>query len=511
LGPPADVQRVTWPSRRLESRTLGKFAPFAGAAWLAWNAVLVGASITWWQYVLSSLLALLAAVLTLLGLTGRLRGWKGVVPGALVFLIAVGLLRNSAGGISSGASALAIIPVFQTALYSRSRRDLVLVLAGVALFYLLPILIVGSPAYPQTQYRAALLAVTVSSIVGLATQRLVANVRFQASEARSHERMLAQVNEAVRGLFDSPQVRVAVCEAVRTTSQADIAVLYEPVPNSDTLWCTTLAGFDAHDAGIVAERGSAVGKAFRSGTATLVTENIQAHVGGLELWTAAGRPASLLYQPLVRGDLVVGVLVVGWPDSVRAEGSRATVAALLAYEAAAAIDRADAMEHLADEALTDVLTGLPNRRAWDAHLTRAVAEHEQWAIAILDFDHFKQYNDTFGHPAGDRLLKETAAGWRDFMRVGDVLARLGGEEFGLLLLDCDPRSAEEVTERLRRRVPRGRTCSAGIAHRRPGETPEVVTVRADQALYQAKAAGRQRSWVSIESQELRPISTDAAG
>jgi diguanylate cyclase (GGDEF)-like protein len=214
---------------------------------------------------------------------------------------------------------------------------------------------------------------------------------------------------------------------------------------------------------------------------------------------------------LVRGDLVVGVLVVGWPDSVRAEGSRATVAALLAYEAAAAIDRADAMEHLADEALTDVLTGLPNRRAWDAHLTRAVAEHEQWAIAILDFDHFKQYNDTFGHPAGDRLLKETAAGWRDFMRVGDVLARLGGEEFGLLLLDCDPRSAEEVTERLRRRVPRGRTCSAGIAHRRPGETPEVVTVRADQALYQAKAAGRQRSWVSIESQELRPISTDAAG
>ena len=60
-------------------------------------------------------------------------------------------------------------------------------------------------------------------------------------------------------------------------------------------------------------------------------------------------------------------------------------------------------------------------------------------------------------------------------------------------------------------MPRGRTCSAGIAHRRPGETPEVVTVRADQALYQAKAAGRQRSWMSIENQELRPVSSDAAG
>lgn len=502
---------MRWPSQPLRTRTLREFVPFAGAAWLAWNAVLVGASISWWQYVLSSLLALLAAVLTLLGMTGRLRGWKGVVPGALVFLIAVGLLRNSAGGISSGASALALIPVFQTALYSRSRRDLMLVLAGMALFYLLPILIVGPPAYPHTQYRAALLAVSVSSIIGLATQRLVANVRFQAREARSHERMLQQVNQVVRGLFDSPQVRVAVCEAVRTTSQADIAVLYERDPMTDTLRCTTMAGFDAGQGEIVAGPGSAVREAFSSGTSTLVTQNVDAHLGSVELRTAARRPASLLYQPLIRGDLVLGVLVVGWPDTIRAEGPRATVAALLAYEAAAAIDRADAMEHLADEALTDVLTGLPNRRAWDAHLNRAVAEHQQWAIAILDFDHFKQYNDTFGHPAGDRLLKETASGWRDFVRAGDVLARLGGEEFGLLLLDCDPRSAEEVTERLRRHVPRGRTCSAGIAHRRAGETPEVVTVRADQALYQAKAAGRRRSWMSVEYQESRPISGDAAG
>ena len=161
--------------------------------------------------------------------------------------------------------------------------------------------------------------------------------------------------------------------------------------------------------------------------------------GASRCGSPSGRPASILYQPLIRGGLVLGVLVVGWPDSVRAEGPRATIAALLAHEAAAAIDRADAMEQLADEAQTDALTGLPNRRAWDVHLDRAVVEHQQWAIAMLDFDHFKEYNDTFGHPAGDRLLKETAAGWRDRLRNGDILARLGGEEFGLLLLDCDPR------------------------------------------------------------------------
>ena len=180
-------------------------------------------------------------------------------------------------------------------------------------------------------------------------------------------------------------------------------------------------------------------------------------------------------------------------------GPAATVAALLAHEAAAAIDRADAMEHLADAAQTDALTGLPNRRAWDTHLQRAVAEHQQWAIAILDFDHFKEYNDTYGHPAGDRLLKETATGWRERMRNGDLLARLGGEEFGLLLLDCDPTSAEEVTERLRSYVPRGRTCSAGIAHRQPGETPEQVTARADAALYRAKADGRRRCRCGVEA------------
>lgn len=323
--------------------------------------------------------------------------------------------------------------------------------------------------------------------------------------------MLEQVNEVVHGLFDSPEVRVAVCEAARTTSQASVALLYEPARDSDVLRCTTCAGFEDGSTDGLAGKGSAVYEAFSAGRPTLITEDVEKQVGNVALWISSGRPASVLYQPLIRGGLVLGVLVVGWPDSVRAEGSRATIAALLAHEAAAAIDRADAMDQLADEAQTDALTGLPNRRAWEVHLDRAVAEHHQWAIAMLDFDHFKEYNDTFGHPAGDRLLKETAAGWRDRLRSGDIIARLGGEEFGLLLLDCDPGSAEEVTERLRCHVPRGRTCSAGIAHRRPGETPEQVTVRADQALYQAKAAGRKRSQLSVENQPLGPEPVRSSG
>lgn len=112
-------------------------------------------------------------------------------------------------------------------------------------------------------------------------------------------------------------------------------------------------------------------------------------------------------------------------------------------------------------------------------------------MAVLDLDHFKAFNDTYGHPAGDRLLKETAAAWRDQLRPGDLLARIGGEEFALLL-DCDIDDALEIVERLRETVSHNRTCSAGIAVRQPGETLDSVVTRADRALYEAKAIGRDR-------------------
>jgi diguanylate cyclase (GGDEF)-like protein len=188
--------------------------------------------------------------------------------------------------------------------------------------------------------------------------------------------------------------------------------------------------------------------------------------------------------------------VIGWPSELRAEGPRATVAALLAHEVAGVIARADAIDDLTDEAQTDALTGLPNRRTWEAHLTRIGSDGEPLAIAILDLDHFKEFNDTYGHPTGDRLLKETAAAWRDQLRTGDFLARIGGEEFGLLLPDCDINTAAEVTDRLRRNVTQHRTCSAGLTAHQPGETAESAIARADKALYQAKSEGRNLVHVS---------------
>jgi diguanylate cyclase (GGDEF)-like protein len=227
----------------------------------------------------------------------------------------------------------------------------------------------------------------------------------------------------------------------------------------------------------------------RSGSPALVQV-----AGGAAGESSAGGSQSrtILYQPLRKGDVRLGVLVIIWPGDVVAGDPKATVSALLAHEAAAVITRADVVDDLYDAAQTDALTGLPNRRAWDSHLKRSLAEERQIAIAMLDFDHFKAFNDTHGHPAGDRLLKEAAAAWRDQLRTGDLLARVGGEEFALMLVDCELHAATDVVERLRASMPQGRTCSVGLAVRVDGEGAESIITRADRALYQAKADGRNR-------------------
>ncbi|MFC3987164.1 GGDEF domain-containing protein [Actinoplanes siamensis] len=144
----------------------------------------------------------------------------------------------------------------------------------------------------------------------------------------------------------------------------------------------------------------------------------------------------------------------------------------------------------------DALTGVPNRRAWDLELSREMAKAlrsgEPVAVALLDLDHFKRFNDTLGHPAGDRLLKEVSAAWRDQLREGDLLARYGGEEFGVLLAGQSQETALAVLERMRAVTPHGQTFSAGVAVWDRAEIPEQLVARADEALYRSKHGGRDR-------------------
>jgi diguanylate cyclase (GGDEF)-like protein len=167
---------------------------------------------------------------------------------------------------------------------------------------------------------------------------------------------------------------------------------------------------------------------------------------------------------------------------------------------ALAEERAELMERLELVARTDELTGLTNRRAWEEAMVRELAragrDGSALCVALIDLDHFKLYNDEYGHQAGDRLLKSVAASWREILRAGDVLARYGGEEFAVALPGCSLEDGAALVARLRTAIPDGQTCSAGLALWDGSEDGEGLLGRADAAMYEAKAAGRDRLNVS---------------
>jgi diguanylate cyclase (GGDEF)-like protein len=121
---------------------------------------------------------------------------------------------------------------------------------------------------------------------------------------------------------------------------------------------------------------------------------------------------------------------------------------------------------------------------------------------MLDLDHFKRYNDQQGHQAGDRLLKRLAGAWSTELRATDILVRYGGEEFALALPGCEIEDAMATVERLRRVIPSGQTCSAGIACWDGEELGSELLDRADRALYEAKRSGRDRTVLAQLSADL---------
>jgi diguanylate cyclase (GGDEF)-like protein/PAS domain S-box-containing protein len=159
-------------------------------------------------------------------------------------------------------------------------------------------------------------------------------------------------------------------------------------------------------------------------------------------------------------------------------------------------------ESLENLSRIDALTEVGNRRAFDEHLSSFhslfVRHQRAYALILLDVDHFKSYNDSFGHPAGDRILKRLANVISSQLRGEDFVARYGGEEFALLVPTASLELAAEVAERLRVSVAQQSwlkspvTVSLGVAQARLGESVDQLLERADQALYTAKNAGRNR-------------------
>lgn len=294
-------------------------------------------------------------------------------------------------------------------------------------------------------------------------------------------------------LGTSPQLKAAINILIGNKREFDVQT------NRDL--------FRAYVGGQTAERAVALG----------VSEQLSTLMSGAQQFLAAAIDDSRLQMSAL--------------DGVSAEASNGgdprLLIASLVKELSAAIDRATALEENFAEASseldkirnsleqaeqrskTDALTGLANRRAFDEFVKvaqiRAMEDGEPLGAFMIDIDHFKTFNDRYGHQVGDQVLKLMASVLRENVRDNDLAARYGGEELIAVLPGANLQACRQIAERIRdavaeRRIRRRSTgeeiaaisISVGVAEFRPGESTESLIERCDRALYLAKRKGRNR-------------------
>ncbi len=205
--------------------------------------------------------------------------------------------------------------------------------------------------------------------------------------------------------------------------------------------------------------------------------------------------SSALAVPLVAGDQVIGILSIAHARPREYNGMETSLLERLAVNVAIAVENARLHEQIRALSLTDPLTGLPNRRHLERVLEREFAAAQRGrrlAVVLFDLDHFKRYNDTAGHQAGDQALRAFAGVLAAETRAFDLAARYGGDEFLCILSDANPGGAESHTRRVQRSVAEHPLlvrigASAGTAWYNPSmHSPEDLIRAADQELYRNK-------------------------
>lgn len=230
---------------------------------------------------------------------------------------------------------------------------------------------------------------------------------------------------------------------------------------------------------------------------------------------AKTKPTSVATMPLIRYDELIGSLNLGCIKPERfVTGSATDFLQRLSAVVAICLENAANHERLKRVGLTDFLTGINNRRFFDQRLSeeimRAQRKESLLGCLLLDIDNFKRVNDTYGHLAGDQILKEISFLTKQQLRGTDVLARFGGEEFSVLLIDSNEAITLEIAERIRSAIAELKvilddgqelqvTVSIGVSiYAGEGmisgsiESAEMLVDQADQALYKAKNSGKNR-------------------
>ncbi len=311
---------------------------------------------------------------------------------------------------------------------------------------------------------------------------------------RDQARGMGAIGRVARALATGEDARTAVCEAACEVAGAPVAFLLEPAGREFV--STAMSGVEIAPV-TIQPRGDAPsgpGRAFTS-KETYFVADARTHPALAAPLVEATGARSAVFEPVLRDGQVAGVLIVVWQVPLEAlPDAPAGVLRLLAAQAAVTIEHATLRSRMGALALTDALTGLVTRRVWDEEMPRELARARRGetplAVAVIDIDHMSAFNMLRGEREGDRLIKETASRWRGELREVDLLARMEGTEFGLLLPGCGLGEAVDVLDRVRAATPRGQTASAGVARWDGDEPAELLLARCHDALAAAKEAGR---------------------
>ena len=469
--------------------------PAAAICTLAFATVGLGGVRTNWTLVGGAFLVALAVVAA---------AWRtdwSRVPSSTVLLIpiycdlVIALLRHALGGSTSGFTPLLILPVVWVGLLL-GRREVMAIAACTSLLLALPILLVGAPMYPGNGWRGVLLWSIVALVVGFGANEMMSAEQHQTAlaDARAQEldRLVATQTAISTADVDADTVTAMVVEEARRLTGADAAVV--AVAEGAHLVYRAVSGRAHAHAGMRIPAETAIsGSALRTGEIFTSRDTWDDARVDREACRRVGA-RSLLVVPLRNGTRSTGVLEVHASTTDAFRDEHANVLSLLANMIGTALDRAELIGKLSRQAVTDDLTGLANRRAWYEALGRALRRaHRSRAplsVIALDLDGLKQVNDEHGHAAGDRFLHTVTAAWSSVLRQTDVLGRIGGDEFAVILEGADGRTAADVLARLDGCFEGGPVASAGIATWDGDEDETTLVSRADASMYEQKQTRR---------------------
>jgi len=355
--------------------------------------------------------------------------------------------------------------------------------------------------------------VLIAAIARDIRERLAAENALKESEQRmrdqaEQQRLVAELGQQALASADIPRVLQRAADLVWTTLKLDYCNVLERDPQGNRLIYRAAAGWPAEwidRRSIELQAGSHLEHTLSRGEPLVIED----HAADRRFPSAGALRAfgvrSSVHVPILGTQGAFGILAVHAKRARRFSDDEVNFLRNVANILAVAIERKKAEEHLAHLAQYDSLTGLPNRYLFHDRLSQTMAHARRgahaMAVLFIDLDRFKLVNDTLGHAAGDRLLKEAAARLRLCLRGGDTVARFGGDEFGAILAELGSGAdaalvAQKIIEALERPFDlEGNdtyvTASVGIAvYPADGEEAGTLIRNADTAMYRAKELGR---------------------